>query len=66
MYKILIVEDDLVIARTMYKHLESWGYEVQCVSDFSNVMQQFVALRLSWFCWTYRCPFTMVFTGAMR
>ena len=43
MYKILIVEDDLVIARTMYKHLESWGYEVQCVSDFQNVMQQFVA-----------------------
>ena len=43
MYKILIVEDDLVIARTMYKHLESWGYEVQCVSDFQTVMQQFVA-----------------------
>ena len=28
MYKILIVEDDMVIARTVYKHLQSWGYEV--------------------------------------
>lgn len=45
MYKILIVEDDMVIARTVYKHLQSWGYEVQCVGDFQKVMQQFVAFE---------------------
>lgn len=42
MYKILIVEDDMVIARTMYKRLQSWGYQVACVSDFQKVMEQFV------------------------
>ena len=39
MYKVLIVEDDMVIARTMYRHLQSWGYQVSCVTDFKNVMQ---------------------------
>lgn len=41
MYRIFIVEDDEVIARSMKKHLESWDYEVACVTDFSNVMTEF-------------------------
>lgn len=41
MYKILIVEDDEIIARTVKKHLEGWDYEVKCVEDFSNVMKDF-------------------------
>lgn len=45
MYKVLIVEDDMVIARTIYRHLQSWGYQVSCVTDFQNVMQQFVAFE---------------------
>jgi two-component system response regulator protein BraR/BceR len=43
MYKIFVVEDDNVIAGEMKKHLEKWGYEVDTVSDFNNVMTQFVA-----------------------
>ena len=43
MYKVLIVEDDMVIARPMYRHLQSWGSQGSCVTDFQNVMQQFVA-----------------------
>jgi two-component system response regulator protein BraR/BceR len=43
MYKILIVEDDDVIAKTMMKHLTSWGYEVQCTDDFKNVLTQFAS-----------------------
>lgn len=31
MYKILIVEDDRVIADKMKEHLEKWDYEVVCV-----------------------------------
>ena len=27
MYKILIVEDDEVIGRTVQRHLQEWGYE---------------------------------------
>ena len=42
MYRILIVEDDDIIAKTTMKHLQHWSYEVQCVSDFSNVIKEFV------------------------
>jgi Transcriptional regulatory protein, C terminal./Response regulator receiver domain. len=42
MYKIFIVEDDLVIAKTMKNHLESWGHEVVYVTDFEGVVEQFV------------------------
>ncbi|MEL3958591.1 response regulator transcription factor [Caldifermentibacillus hisashii] len=43
MYKILIVEDDMVIAKTIKTHLESWGYEVEYITDFQNVMSHFVS-----------------------
>ncbi|WP_102272769.1 response regulator transcription factor [Cytobacillus massiliigabonensis] len=43
MYKIFIVEDDMVIARTVKNHLQPWGFEVEYVSDFQNVMTQFVS-----------------------
>lgn len=42
MYKILIVEDDEVIAKTLKVHLEKWGYEAVCVHDFNHVMECFV------------------------
>lgn len=41
MYRILVVEDDEIIARSVRRHLESWNYEVVCVEDFSNVMTLF-------------------------
>ena len=43
MYKIFLVEDDEVIARTIKKHLEGWDYEVLCVGEFSDIMQEFTA-----------------------
>ncbi len=42
MYKLLIVEDDEVIARTIKKHMEGWGYAAACVENFKEVMQSFV------------------------
>lgn len=42
MYKILIVEDDETIAGLVKKHLESWGYQVECVRDFAHVLGEFV------------------------
>lgn len=42
-YKILVVEDDDVIAAQMKLHLEKWGYEVQCVEDFKNVLSDFAS-----------------------
>ena len=41
MYRIFIVEDDEIIARSVKKHLESWNYEVSCVQNFSNIMGEF-------------------------
>ncbi|NLL79762.1 MAG: response regulator transcription factor [Clostridiales bacterium] len=41
MYRILIVEDDTVISCEMARHLNKWGYEVETVADFSDVMGTF-------------------------
>ncbi len=38
MYRILIVEDDPVIAKQVSGYLAKWGYEVRGVSDFSDVL----------------------------
>ena len=45
MYKILIVEDDLTIARSLKNILEEWGYEVRLIEDFKDVMTPFVAFE---------------------
>ncbi|HBL51578.1 MAG TPA: DNA-binding response regulator [Firmicutes bacterium] len=42
MYKILIIEDDLTIARTIKDHLCKWDYEVVCVTDFKNIIEQVI------------------------
>ena len=43
MYRIFIVEDDEVIARTVKNHLEKWNYTVHCVENFDEVMAEFAA-----------------------
>lgn len=45
MYRIFIVEDDEVIAKSIKKHLESWDYEVFAVTDFSDVMGEFARVN---------------------
>ena len=41
MYRVFIVEDDRTIAESLKKHLQTWGYEVSCVVDFKNVIDEF-------------------------
>ena len=41
MYRILIVEDDPTIAGEIGRYLIKWGYEVEAVTDFSDVMGGF-------------------------
>jgi DNA-binding response OmpR family regulator len=43
MHRILIVEDDVLIAETIKKHLEGWGYTASCAADFSDVLAEFIA-----------------------
>ena len=45
MYKILIVEDDEVIGRTVQRHLQEWGYEAVCVNDLKHVLEEFAAFE---------------------
>ena len=43
MYRIFLVEDDPIIAQTVQKHLESWGWQVKAAAGFSDVMADFIA-----------------------
>ena len=42
MYKVLIVEDDETIAMSLQKVLTQWDYDVKCVTDFKEVMNDFI------------------------
>lgn len=44
MYKILIVEDDHVIASEVKRDMEAWGHEAVCVTDFRRVLADFLVL----------------------
>lgn len=41
MFKILIIEDDLVIAEVLSSRLKEWGYEVLIAKDFAHIMELF-------------------------
>jgi len=41
LYRILIVEDDPLIAQLLQKHLQTWGHSAQCVQDFHSVLAEF-------------------------
>lgn len=45
MYRILVVEDDEIIAKTIQQHLQSWDYEVCPVTDFNDVMAAFARVE---------------------
>lgn len=45
MYRILIAEDDSVIASSVSRHLLSWGYETKCTEDFKAVLTDFAAFN---------------------
>lgn len=41
MYRILIVEDDPIISEAVNRFLSKWGYTVEAVIDFNNVLEHF-------------------------
>lgn len=45
MYRILIIEDDLVIANTLNDHMKNWGYDSKCITDFKNVLNEFASFN---------------------
>ncbi|MDD2396888.1 MAG: response regulator transcription factor [Tissierellia bacterium] len=44
-YKILIIEDDKIIAESIKKHLEKWEYRVHCVTDFKEVISEVTTFK---------------------
>ena len=42
MYKILIVEDDPTISSVLKSQLYKWGYQSEIISDFNNVIDEFI------------------------
>jgi len=45
MQKIMIVEDDPKIANYMYEKIEKYGYRVLSVTDFSDIMNDFLSFQ---------------------
>ncbi|MGE5677672.1 MAG: response regulator transcription factor [Pseudomonadota bacterium] len=45
MYKLLIVEDDRTISSIMEDTLERWGYKIEKVTDFSDILAAFTAFE---------------------
>ena len=41
MYKILLVEDDEIISKSIKQYLENWDFEVIIARDFKNITNQF-------------------------
>ena len=45
--KILIVEDDLVIAESLANELKNWNYDVKLAKQFSHILDDFKAIYLT-------------------
>ena len=43
MYRVLVVEDDRIIAQSVCDCLAGWGYEACSIKDFDRVMEEFAA-----------------------
>lgn len=42
LYKVLIIEDDMVIGKSIASYLTKWDYETKCITDFRSVMEEFI------------------------
>lgn len=66
MYRIFIVEDDEIIAKTVKSHLEKWNYTVHCVENFNDVMAEFAAFDPQLVLMDIHLPFITGITGVRR
>ena len=61
MYRIMIVEDDEVIACAVQQSLVSWGMDAFCVQDFSSVLAEFAVKNPQLVLMDIHLPFFNVF-----
>ncbi|AZS17807.1 response regulator transcription factor [Paenibacillus lutimineralis] len=45
MFKIMLIEDDASLFSEIRDRLSQWSYDIHGISDFSNVMQEFTAVK---------------------
>lgn len=45
MYKVLVVEDDNIISKSIKNHLENWGFSTFTSTDFKNILNDFLAFE---------------------
>ena len=45
MYKIMIIEDDVTIAKVIGEHLKKWGYETAGIKNFEKVTEEVFAFE---------------------
>lgn len=66
MHRILIVEDDSVIANAIANHIAAWGCETKIISDFQNVLVEFISYEPQLVLMDISLPFLMAITGVHR
>ncbi|WP_312474138.1 response regulator transcription factor [Neobacillus sp.] len=45
MFKLLLIEDDVTLFNEMKERLTGWSYEVYGITDFSQILQEFTAVK---------------------
>ena len=45
--KILLIEDDLNVARELELSLVKWGFEVATIDNFENILKEFIDIKPS-------------------
>ena len=45
LFKLLLIEDDTTLFNEIKERLAEWSYDVYGITDFSNVMQEFTAIK---------------------
>ena len=45
MHTVMIVEDEPIIRDAVAQELSKWNYQVECVTDFNQVMDDFVKVN---------------------
>lgn len=57
MKKILLIEDDLDVARELALSLGKWGFEVELIDEFNNIVKEFIDKKPSLILMDINLPF---------